>query len=74
MPADLKKDIAHVIPEEVYGKIVTNEQTFDLAELKKLLIQKGHPIVKMFWKNGEPQPLKLPLPGEEWPDEAASKK
>jgi acetyl-CoA decarbonylase/synthase complex subunit beta len=74
MPADLKKDVAQVIPEEVYDKIVTSEETVDPAELKKLLIQKGHPIVRMFWKDGEPQPLKLPLPGEEWPDEATSKK
>ncbi len=74
MPADLKKDIAQVIPEEVYDKIVTSEETVDPAELKKLLIQKGHPIVKMFWKNGEPQPLKLPLPGEQWPDEATTRK
>jgi len=68
MPADLKRDIADVIPEEVYDKIVTEEETIDPLELKELLRKKGHPIVKMFWKNGEPQPLKLPLPGEDWPD------
>ncbi len=74
MPAELKRDIAQVIPEEIYDKIVTSEDTVDPMELKKLLIERGHPIVKMFWKNGEPQALKLPLPGEDWPEEAVSKK
>jgi acetyl-CoA decarbonylase/synthase complex subunit beta len=69
MPADLKRDIADVIPEEVYDKIVTNEETVDALELKELLRKKGHPIVKTFWKDGEPRPLKLPLPGEDWPEE-----
>jgi len=69
MPAELKLEMADVIPEEIYDKIVTNEETLDPLELKELLIKKGHPIVKMFWKDGEPQSLNLPLPGEDWPEE-----
>jgi len=69
MPADLKRDVADVIPEEIYDRIVTEEETVDALKLKQLLQEKGHPIVKLFWKNGEPQPLKLPLPGEDWPEE-----
>jgi CO dehydrogenase/acetyl-CoA synthase beta subunit len=73
MPVDLKKDIAHVVPEEVYDKIVTSEETVDALELKSLLLKKGHPIVNTYWKNGEPQPLEVPLPGQDWPDEEMSK-
>jgi len=69
MPTDLKEEIADVIPEEIYDKIVTEEETLDPLELKELLLKKGHPIVEMFWKDGVPQSLELPLPGEDWPDE-----
>ena len=69
MPAELKTEIADVIPEEVYDKIVTEEETVDPLELKELLAQRGHPIVKTFWKDGKPQPLELPLPGEGWADD-----
>jgi acetyl-CoA decarbonylase/synthase complex subunit beta len=69
MPAKLKEEIADVIPEEIYDKIVTEEETLDPMELKALLLKKGHPIVEMFWKDGVPQSLELPLPGEDWPDE-----
>ncbi|MCX5999660.1 MAG: hypothetical protein NTU41_08760, partial [Chloroflexi bacterium] len=68
MPSDLKKEVADYIPEEVYEKIVTEQETLDPNQLKELLIKKQHPIVKMFWKNGEPQALTLPLAGEDWPD------
>ena len=74
MPVDLKKDIAHVVPEEVYDKIVTSEETVDALELKSLLLKKGHPIVNTYWKNGQPQPLEVPLPGQDWPDEEMSKR
>jgi len=65
----LKEEIADAIPEEIYDKIVTQEETLDPLELKELLVKKGHPIVDTFWKDGVPQPLELPLPGEDWPDE-----
>ena len=46
----ISKDAANRL---TYDKTVTNEEAVDSAELKELLIQKGHPIVKMAWKNGE---------------------
>jgi len=68
MPADLKREVAECIPEEVYDKIATEEDTLDPMELKDFLRQKEHPIVKKFWKNGEPQLLEIPFPGEDWPE------
>jgi len=69
MPADMKREIAEYIPEEIYDKIATEEDTIDPIELKEFLKKKKHPIVEKFWKNGEPQPLKIPLPGADWPEE-----
>jgi acetyl-CoA decarbonylase/synthase complex subunit beta len=69
MPADMKEEMAEYIPEEVYDKIATEQDTIDPVELKEFLKEKGHPIVEKFWKNGEPQPLNVPLPGADWPDE-----
>jgi len=69
MPADMKREVAEYIPEEIYDKIATEEDTIDPIELKDFLKKKGHPIVEKFWKNGEPQPLNIPLPGADWPDE-----
>jgi acetyl-CoA decarbonylase/synthase complex subunit beta len=69
MPADMKREIAEYIPEEIYDKIATEEDTVDPIELKEFLKKKKHPIVEKFWKNGEPQPLKIPLPGADWPEE-----
>ena len=70
MPEDLKKEAADYIPEEVYDKIITEKDSLNPQEIKELLRQKKHPIVEKFWKNGEPQPLEVPLPGHDWPDEA----
>ena len=69
MPADMKKELAEYIPEEVYDKIATEQDTVAPIELKKFLKEKKHPIVEKYWKNGEPQPLKVPLPGGNWPKE-----
>jgi len=69
MPAALKTEVADSIPEEVYDKIVTDEDTIDPMEIKKLLVEREHPIIKYFWKDGEPDPIVIPMPGEEWPEE-----
>jgi len=69
MPADMKREVAEYIPEEIYDKIATEEDTIDPIELKEFLKKKKHPIVEKFWKNGEPQPLKVPLPGADWSEE-----
>ena len=69
MPADLKQEVAEYIPEEIYDKIATEQDTIDPVELKEFLKKVGHPIVEKFWKDGEPQPLNVPLPGANWPDE-----
>ena len=69
MPADMKQEMAEYIPEEVYDKIATEQDAIDPNDLKEFLRKAGHPIVEKYWKNGEPQPLNVPPPGGEWPDE-----
>lgn len=68
MPADMKQEVAEYIPEEVYDKIATEQDTIDPMELKEFLKKVGHPIVEKYWKDGEPVPLEVPPPGGEWPD------
>jgi acetyl-CoA decarbonylase/synthase complex subunit beta len=68
MPKTLKLEVADSIPEEVYEKIATEEDCVDPLELKDFLKQKKHPIVEKYWKNGEPVPLEIPFPGEDWAD------
>ena len=68
LPKDLKLEVAAGIPEEIYDKVATEEDALDIAELKEFLIKKKHPIVEKFWKNGEPQPLDIPSPNDDWPD------
>ena len=63
----LKEEAADAIPEEVYDKLATEEDTIDPQELKEFLRQKQHPIVEKYWKDGEPVPIELPGPGEDWP-------
>ena len=69
MPAALKTEVADSIPEEVYDKIVTDEDTIDPMEIKELLIEREHPIIKYFWNDGEPDPIEIPMPGEDWSEE-----
>ena len=68
LPKDLKLEVAAGIPEEVYDKVATEEDALDTDTLKEFLIQKKHPIVEKFWKNGEPQPLDIPAPNDDWPE------
>ena len=69
MPKDVKTEIADSIPEEVYGKIATEEDCTDPVELEKWLREKKHPIVQKYWKDGKPVPLDVPMPNQPWPDE-----
>lgn len=66
MDSSLKAEVAEAIPEELYDKIATEETAPDIPALKAFLIEKEHPIVEKFWQDGEPNPLELPGPGEEW--------
>jgi len=68
MPKTLKQEVADSIPEEVYEKIATEEDAVEPEDIKRFLLEKKHPIVEKYWKEGQPQPIKLPLPGEEWPE------
>lgn len=68
MPKTLKMEIADWIPEEVYEKIATEEDAIDPSDLKAFLKRVNHPVIERYWKAGEPQPIKLPLPGEKWPE------
>jgi len=69
VPKDLKKEVADAIPEELYERIATEEDAITPEDLKKFLLEKKHPITEKLWKNGEPQPLDVPLPGHDWPGE-----
>ncbi|MHC1566683.1 MAG: CO dehydrogenase/CO-methylating acetyl-CoA synthase complex subunit beta [Candidatus Syntropharchaeia archaeon] len=73
MPKEYKEVLADVIPEELYDKIATEEDTTDPLELKEFLKKVGHPIVEKIWENGEPQPLKVPAPNEDWDPEEERK-
>jgi len=68
IPKEYKKLMADVIPEEIYDKLATEEDALNQKELKEFLVKVNHPIVEKFWKDGEPQPLTLPKPGEDWPE------
>ena len=69
MPKEYKVLLADCIPEELYDKIATEEVGIDLPTLKAFLLEVNHPIVTKYWKEGEPVPLKIPKPNEDWPDE-----
>jgi acetyl-CoA decarbonylase/synthase, CODH/ACS complex subunit beta len=73
MPKTVKEEIAESIPEELYDKIATEEDALDPDDLKEWLRKKNHPIVRKFWVNGEPDPLTLPPPAHEWPEEEFTK-
>ncbi|MFO7962292.1 MAG: CO dehydrogenase/CO-methylating acetyl-CoA synthase complex subunit beta [Desulfobacterales bacterium] len=69
MPKEFKVLLADCIPEEIYDKIATEEVSIEPNEIKEFLKRVEHPIIKEFWKEGEPVPLKIPGPNEEWPGE-----
>jgi CO dehydrogenase/acetyl-CoA synthase beta subunit len=69
MPKEYKVLLADCIPEEIYDKIATEEVGTDIPVIKEFLVKANHPITTKFWKNGEPVPLKMPKPNEDWPDE-----
>lgn len=66
MPTYLKKDLAGVVPEELYHKIATDEDATSAKDLEEFLRRVEHPIVEKFWKQGKPVPVKVPEPGEMW--------
>ena len=69
LPKDLKVEIADAIPEEVYDKIATEEDCITPKDLENFLREKKPPVVEKRWKDGKPAPVKIPLPGHDWPDE-----
>ena len=69
MPEDLKMELADIIPEEVYYTLVTEKDTIDPDTIKEFLLERKHPIITRYWKNGEPEPIQIPMPGEDWPEE-----
>ena len=73
VPKDIKMEIADAIPEEIYEKVATEEDASDAKALEAFLREKKHPVTEKYWKEGKPVPLKVPLPGYEWPDEPAPK-
>lgn len=73
MPSEWKRILADAIPEEIYDKVATEEDTVDPYELKEFLKRVKHPIVERVWVNGEPEPLNIPAPGHDWPPEEEQK-
>ena len=69
MPKSIKVEVADAIPEEIYDKIATEEDTVDVAELEKFLREKRHPIVEKYWRDGKPVPLTMPGPDDLWPED-----
>ena len=69
MPKAFKITLADSIPEELYDKIPTEDVGRDIPTIKEFLIKNNRPIVKKFWKDGEPVPLKMPRPNEDWPED-----
>jgi acetyl-CoA decarbonylase/synthase complex subunit beta len=69
MPNEYKTLLADCIPEELYDKIATEEVGTDVPAVKEFLRKVDHPIITKHWKDGEPVPLKVPKPNEDWPDD-----
>jgi len=53
----------------VYDKIATEEDAVSPDDLKEFLRHKKHPVTEKYWKDGEPQPLAVPAPGYDWPED-----
>jgi acetyl-CoA decarbonylase/synthase complex subunit beta len=67
MARTLKEQLLGFIPEEIYTRIATEDDAVDPNDLKEYLKRVKHPVTTKYWKDGEPQPLKLPASGEMWP-------
>jgi CO dehydrogenase/acetyl-CoA synthase beta subunit len=46
MPSELKQRVLDAIPLELRDKIATEKEVTSIEELKKFLVEKGHPIVQ----------------------------
>ncbi|MEM2493782.1 MAG: CO dehydrogenase/CO-methylating acetyl-CoA synthase complex subunit beta [Nitrososphaerota archaeon] len=46
LPSDLKEKVKDAIPAELYDKIATEKDVSNVEELKKFLLEKGHPLAK----------------------------
>lgn len=46
VPKEIKEELKDMIPDEVYDKIVTEEDTRDVNELKEILEEKEHPVTE----------------------------
>ena len=52
LPSDLKERVKDFIPKDLVDKIATEKEVSNVEELKKFLVERGHPIVKR-WKERE---------------------
>ncbi len=53
LPKELKERIGNDIPEQIRGKIATEENATDLDSLKKFLKENGHPVVERWGAQAE---------------------
>lgn len=61
MPKRLKERVKEGIPEEMFGKIATEDDVSDLDGLRRWLLEKEHPVVKL-WKREEKEEEKEEVP------------
>ena len=54
MPSELKERVLDAIPSELRDKIATEKEVKSVEELKKFVIEKGHPIAKKILEKEKP--------------------
>ncbi|RLE71819.1 MAG: CO dehydrogenase/CO-methylating acetyl-CoA synthase complex subunit beta, partial [Thermoprotei archaeon] len=54
VPSEVLERVKDFIPKELIGKIATEKDATNIEELKKFLMEKGHPIVER-WKEKAPE-------------------
>ena len=69
MPADLKKEVAEYIPEEIYDKMATEQDAIDPKDLKEFLKKEEPSYRGEVLEERRALPLKVPAsPGGAWPE------
>ncbi|MDI9619502.1 MAG: CO dehydrogenase/CO-methylating acetyl-CoA synthase complex subunit beta [Candidatus Nezhaarchaeota archaeon] len=60
MPVELKERVKDAIPAELYDKIATEKEVTNVEELKKFLVEKGHPLAAKLKEAAAPPPEEKP--------------
>ncbi len=54
VPTEIKERVKEFIPQDVAGKIATEEEVKNVEELRSFLKDKGHPVVERWKEKAEP--------------------